>query len=33
MAVLKEEAAWLREELNAVEQRIHELESSQTEEE
>ena len=32
-AVLKEEAAWLKKELDAVEQRINELESSQTEEE
>jgi hypothetical protein len=33
LAVLKEEAAWLKGELDAVEQRINELESSQTDEE
>jgi hypothetical protein len=32
LAVLKEEAAWLNEELNAVEERLRELESRQADE-
>ena len=32
LAVLKEEAAWLKQELNAVEERLRELESRQGDE-